>query len=198
MSVLVGCSAPEITADAVWGDGSVRPYVLSGSRARYVVLFFYPLDFTQASSSELIAFEQRIGDFIRRGVDVVGCSVDSAYTHRAWKQAPRSEGGVGELSYPLIGDVSHEVCRAYGVEGPLAGALRATFVIDREGVVQYQIINSLAAGRDIDELLRVIDALRQTEPDGTAWAGGRQKGRAGMTPAEHGVARYLAEHSDML
>jgi peroxiredoxin (alkyl hydroperoxide reductase subunit C) len=103
MSALVGCSAPEIAADAVWGDDSVRPFLLAGSRAHYVVLLFYPLDFTPASASELIAIEQRIGDFIRRGVDVAACSVDSTFTHRAWKQAPRSEGGVGPLSYPLIG-----------------------------------------------------------------------------------------------
>lgn len=198
MSVLVGCLAPEIATDAVWGDDSVRPFLLASSRARYVVLLFYPLDFTPASSSELIAIEQRIGDFIRRGVDVAGCSVDSTFTHRAWKQTPLSEGGVGQLSYPLIGDVKHEVCHAYGVQSPLAGSLRATFVIDREGVVQYQVINSLAAGRDIDELLRVIDALRQTESDDTVRPGGSRKARVGMTPAERGVARYLAAHSDML
>lgn len=179
MSALVGCSAPQITADAVWSDGSVRPYVFAGSRARYVVLFFYPLDFTLASTSELIAFEQRIGDFIRRGVNVIGRSVDSTFTHRVWKEAPRSEGGVGELSYLLIGDVTHEVCRAYDADGPLAGVLRATFVIDREGVVRYQVVNSLAAGRDIDELLRVIDAFRQAEPAGTVRAVGRRKTRGG-------------------
>jgi peroxiredoxin (alkyl hydroperoxide reductase subunit C) len=195
---LVGRSAPDFTENAVWEDNEFRPFTLSGHRGRHVVLFFYPLDFTFVCPSELIAFEHRMAEFARRQVDVAGCSIDSTFSHLAWKKTARAEGGVGPLSYPLIGDVTHAVCRAFGVEGPTGVALRATFLIDREGVVQHQIVNGLPIGRDIDELLRVIDALQYTELNGEVCPAGWQKGRVGMTPTDRGVARYLAEHSDML
>jgi peroxiredoxin (alkyl hydroperoxide reductase subunit C) len=198
VSVLVGRSAPDFVESAVWPDNDFRPFRLADCRGRYVVLFFYPLDFTYVCPSELIAFEHRMAEFSRRQVDVVGCSIDSTFSHLAWKKTPREEGGIGQLSYPLIGDVTHAVCRAFDVEGPSGVALRATFLIDREGVVQHQIVNSLAIGRDIDELLRVIDALQYTERNGEVCPAGWQKGKVGVMPTDRGVARYLAEHSDML
>jgi peroxiredoxin (alkyl hydroperoxide reductase subunit C) len=198
MSTLVGQTAPDFTENAVWGDNEFRPFTLSDGRGRYTVLFFYPLDFTFVCPSELIAFERRMPEFARRNVDVVGCSIDSTYTHLAWKKTAYAEGGVGPLSYPLISDMTHAVSRAYGVEGPMGISLRGTFLIDRSGVVQHQIVNNLALGRDIDELLRVIDALQHTELHGEVCPAGWQKGKAGMTPTDRGVASYLAEHSDML
>lgn len=198
MTALVGQVAPDFTENAVWGDNEFRPFTLSDGRGRYTVLFFYPHDFTFVCPSELIAFEHRMAEFARRNVDVAGCSIDSIYTHLAWKKTARSEGGVGPLSYPLVADMTHAVCRAFGVEGPTGAALRATFLIDREGVVQHEIVNNLAMGRDIDELLRVVDALQHTELNGEVCQAGWQKGRVGMTPTERGVAKYLAEHSDML
>ncbi|OYW32266.1 MAG: peroxidase [Methyloversatilis sp. 12-65-5] len=198
MSVLVGRSAPEFVESAVWPDNDFRPFRLADYRGRYVVLFFYPLDFTYVCPSELIAFEHRMAAFSRRQVDVAGCSIDSTFSHLAWKKTPREEGGIGQLSYPLIGDVTHSVCRAFDVEGPTSVALRATFLIDRDGIVQHQIVNSLAIGRDIDELLRVIDALQYTERNGEVCPAGWQKGKVGVMPTDCGVAQYLAEHSDML
>lgn len=198
MSTLVGQTAPDFTENAVWGDNEFRPFTLSDGRGRYTVLVFYPLDFTYVCPSELIAFERRMSEFARRNVDVVGCSIDSAYTHLAWKRTSYADGGVGPLSYPLIADMTHAVSRAYGVEGPAGISLRGTFLIDRDGVVQHQIVNNLALGRDIDELLRVIDALQHTELHGEVCPAGWQKGRKAMTPSDRGVAAYLAEHSDML
>ncbi|WP_018410982.1 peroxiredoxin [Methyloversatilis thermotolerans] len=194
MTPLVGRRAPDFTADAVWADDGIRPFTLSDVRGRHAVLIFYPLDFSSACPSELLAFERSMPEFARRAVDLVACSIDSAHVHLAWKRTPCEQGGVGALSYPLVSDLTHEVVRAYGVEGVSGAALRATFVIDREGVVQYQRVSNLGLALEVHELLRVLDAVQQGEvrPDG--W----QEGRRGAALTERGAAAYLAEHSDML
>lgn len=195
---LVGNEAPDFTATAVWGNNEMGPLSLSSFRGRYVVLFFYPLDFTFVCPSELIAFDHRLDDFTKRNVEVIGCSIDSQFTHLAWKNTAVSAGGIGQVRYPLVADLDHSICRNFGVENAAGIALRGTFLIDRAGVIQHQVVNNLALGRDVDELLRVIDALQFTEEHGEVCPAGWRKGRPGMQASPEGVARYLADHASEL
>ncbi|MBI2308931.1 MAG: peroxiredoxin [Rhodocyclales bacterium] len=199
MAVLVGKQAPDFTATAVFGNNEMKPLKLSDYRGKYVALFFYPLDFTFVCPSELIAFDHRLEDFRKRAVEVVGVSIDSEFTHLAWKNTPVDKGGIGQVQYPLVADLKHEICRAYDVEFEAAGvAFRGSFLIDRNGVVRHQVVNDLPLGRDVDELLRVIDALQFTEEHGEVCPAGWRKGQKGMTASPDGVAQYLAEHADTL
>jgi len=200
MSVLVGKQAPEFTAAAVMADGSINEnFSLSDYSGKYVVLFFYPLDFTFVCPSELIAFDHRIKEFEDRGVQVVGCSIDSQFTHSAWRNTAVDAGGIGAVSYPLVADVKHEICRAYDVEFADAGvAFRGSFLIDKDGVVRHQVVNDLPLGRNIDEMLRMIDALQFTEEHGEVCPAGWNKGDKGMVPDADGVASYLASEADNL
>ncbi|WIM07046.1 MAG: peroxiredoxin [Candidatus Nitricoxidivorans perseverans] len=199
MSVLVAKPAPDFTADAVFGNNEMKPLNLSDYKGKYVVLFFYPLDFTFVCPSELIAFDHRLEEFRKRNVEVVGCSIDSKFTHLAWKNTPVDKGGIGQVRYPLVADVKHTICQAYDVELAAAGvALRASFLIDKNGVVQHQVVNNLPLGRDIDEMLRVVDALQFTEEHGEVCPAGWKKGKAGMKGSTEGVAKYLAEHAKEL
>ncbi|MDP2811485.1 MAG: peroxiredoxin [Rhodocyclaceae bacterium] len=199
MSVLVGKAAPDFTADAVVGNNEMKPFKLSDCKGKYVVLFFYPLDFTFVCPSELIAFDHRLEEFKKRNVEVVGCSIDSKFTHLAWKNTPVDKGGIGQVQYPLVADVKHTICQAYDVELAAAGvALRASFLIDKAGIVQHQVVNHLPLGRDIDEMLRMVDALQFTEEHGEVCPAGWKKGKAGMKGSTDGVAKYLAEHAKEL
>jgi peroxiredoxin (alkyl hydroperoxide reductase subunit C) len=200
MSVLVGKKAPDFTAAAVLPDGAIKEdFSLADFHGKYVVLFFYPLDFTFVCPTELIAFSRRIEEFESRGVQVIGCSVDSQYTHVAWRNTPVEEGGVGHITYPLVADVKHEICRAYDVEFGQAGvAFRGSFLIDREGVVRHQVVNDLPLGRNVDEMLRMVDALQFTEKYGEVCPAGWSKGEKGMAPTREGVAAYLAEEAHKL
>jgi peroxiredoxin (alkyl hydroperoxide reductase subunit C) len=200
MSVLVGKQAPEFTAAAVMADGSINEnFSLSDYKGKYVVLFFYPLDFTFVCPSELIAFDHRIKEFEERGVQVIGCSIDSQFTHAAWRNTPVEKGGIGSVAYPLVADVKHEICQAYDVEFADAGvAFRGSFLIDRDGVVRHQVVNDLPLGRNIDEMLRMIDALQFTEEHGEVCPAGWHKGDKGMVPDADGVASYLASEADKL
>ncbi len=200
MSVLVGKQAPDFTAAAVLADGSItEEFSLSQFKGKYVVLFFYPLDFTFVCPSELIAFDHRIKSFEEKGVQVIGCSIDSQFTHAAWRNTPVAEGGIGPVSYPLVADVKHEICQAYDVEFSKAGvAFRGSFLIDREGMVQHQVVNNLPLGRNIDEMLRMVDTLQFTEEHGEVCPAGWNKGDAGMVPDADGVAAYLAENAAKL
>ena len=162
MGVLVGRQAPDFTAAAVLGNGEiVDAYNLHESiKGKKAVIFFYPLDFTFVCPSELIAFDKRFAEFQKRGVEVIGVSIDSQFSHNAWRNTPVNEGGIGPVQYPLIADVKHDICQAYDVEHPEAGvAFRGSFLIDEAGVVRHQVINDLPLGRDIDEMLRMVDAL---------------------------------------
>ncbi|HEY2774241.1 MAG TPA: peroxiredoxin C [Candidatus Binatia bacterium] len=200
MAVLVGKHAPDFTAAAVLGNNEiVENYHLSGAiRGKYAVIFFYPLDFTFVCPSELIAFDHRLEEFRGRGVEVIGVSIDSQFTHLAWKNTPVDKGGIGSVGYTLVADVKHEIAQAYDVESSGGVAFRGSFLIDREGVVRHQIVNDLPLGRDIDEMLRIVDALQFTEKHGEVCPAGWNKGKAGMKANPAGVASYLAAHAKEL
>jgi peroxiredoxin (alkyl hydroperoxide reductase subunit C) len=199
MAVLVGKQAPDFNATAVFGNNEMKPLKLSDYKGKYVVMFFYPLDFTFVCPSELIAFDHRLDDFKKRGVEVIGVSIDSQFTHLAWKNTPIEKGGIGQVQYPLVADVKHEICRAYDVEFEAAGvAFRGSFLIDKNGVVRHQVVNDLPLGRNVDEMLRMVDALQFTEEHGEVCPAGWQKGKKGMTASPDGVAKYLAENAKEL
>ncbi len=200
MSVLVAKEAPDFCAPAVLGDGSiVSDFKLSDLKGKYVVLFFWPLDFTFVCPSEIIAHNHRVNQLRERGVEVVGVSIDSQFTHFAWRNTAIEDGGIGAVEFPMVADVKHEICRAYGIEHPQAGvALRASFLIDKEGVVQHQVVNNLPLGRNIDEMIRTIDALQFHEQYGEVCPAGWKKGDSGMKASSDGVAEYLAKNADKL
>jgi len=200
MSVLVGKKAPDFSAPAVMADGSINEdFSLDDYKGKHIVLFFYPLDFTFVCPTELIAFSHRIAEFEKRGVQVLGCSIDSQFTHVAWRNTAVDEGGIGAVKYPLIADVKHEICRDYDVEFDAAGvAFRGSFLIDKEGVVRHQVVNDLPLGRNIDEMLRMVDALQFHEEHGEVCPAGWNKGDQGMVADEKGVASYLADQADNL
>lgn len=201
MSVLVGRKAPDFTVPAVLGTGEiVNKFNLQEElQGSYGLIFFYPLDFTFVCPSELIALDHRMADFISRGVKVISVSIDSHFTHNAYRNTPVKQGGIGPVQFTMAADITHSICQAYGVEHPEAGiALRAAFIIDRNGIVQSQMVNNLPLGRNVDELLRVIDALQFSEEHGEVCPAGWQKGDVGMKANPEGVAAYLAEHSQSL
>ncbi len=200
MSVLVTQQAPDFTAPAVMPNGAIEEnFKLSDLRGQYVVLFFYPLDFTFVCPTEIIAHHKRMSQFKAKGVEVVGVSIDSQFTHFAWRNTPVEAGGIGAVDFPLVADVKHEIARAYGIEHPEAGvALRASFLIDRDGVVQHQVVNNLPLGREVDEMLRLVDALQFTEEHGEVCPAGWHKGEGGMKPTAEGVADYLKTNVEKL
>lgn len=196
MSVLVTQEAPDFVASAVMPDGTIKAdFKLSDLRGKYVALFFWPLDFTFVCPTELIAHDRRIEEFKSRGVEVVGVSIDSQFTHFAWRNTAPDNGGIGPVQFPMVADVKHTIVQAYGVEHPAGVALRASFLIDKAGIVQHQVVNNLPLGRNIDEMLRLVDALQFTEEHGEVCPAGWKKGEAGMKPTAEGVATYLSSHS---
>ncbi|MBG4597579.1 peroxiredoxin [Pseudomonas aeruginosa] len=199
MSVLVNKQAPDFTAAAVLGDGSiVDAFQLSSLRGKYVVLFFWPLDFTFVCPSEIIAHNNRMDKFRELGVEVVGVSIDSQFTHPAWRSTPVEKGGIGAVEFTMVADVKHEITRAYGIEHEDGVALRASFLIDRAGVVQHQVVNNLPLGREVDEMVRLVEALQFTEEHGEVCPAGWRKGQKGMKASAEGVASYLAENAEAL
>lgn len=152
--------APDFKAQAVMPDGSFKQVSLADFKGKKVVLFFYPLDFTFVCPTEIIKFSQKIGEFEKRGVQVLGCSIDSQFSHLAWRNTPRQDGGLGDIKYPLVADVTKDISRSYGVLLENAGvALRGTFLIDEEGILRHMVINDLPLGRNVDEAIRMVDAL---------------------------------------
>jgi peroxiredoxin (alkyl hydroperoxide reductase subunit C) len=198
MSVLVAKQAPDFTAMAVMPDNSFEELTLSNYKGKYVVMFFYPLDFTFVCPSELIAFNHRLEEFKKRNVEVIGVSIDSHFSHLAWKNTEINNGGIGNVQYPLVADISKEVTAAYDMTTGPGIALRGSFLIDKEGVVQHQVVNNLPLGRNIDEMLRMVDALQFTEEHGEVCPAGWKQGEAGMKGSTEGVAEYLAEHAETL
>ncbi len=200
MAVLVGKQAPDFSAVAIMGDNDINEsFTLSAhTKGKYAVVFFYPLDFTFVCPSELIAFDHRLQEFKDRNVEVIGVSIDSQFTHLAWKNTPVNQGGIGKVGYPLVADIKHDICRAYDVEADAGVAFRGSFLIDKAGVVRHQVVNDLPLGRNIDEMLRMIDALQFTEQHGEVCPAGWNKGKAGMKADPKGVADYLAKHSGEL
>ena len=199
--VLVTRQAPDFTCAAVLGNGEIVNNFnfkkhINGKAA---VLFFYPLDFTFVCPSELIAFDHRYEEFKKRGVEVVGVSIDSEFTHNAWRNTPTENGGIGAVKYALAADVKHDIAQAYGIEHPEAGvALRASFLIDKNGVVRHQVVNDLPLGRNIDEMLRMVDALQFHEEHGEVCPAQWEKGKEGMKDSPEGVAKYLKQNADKL
>ena len=201
MSVLVGKQAPDFTVPAVLGDGTiVDDFNLSSAiKGKYALVFFYPLDFTFVCPSELIALDHRMDDFKALGVEVIGVSIDSHFTHNAWRNTAINDGGIGPVKYTLAADMAHDICRAYDVElADGSKAYRGAFIIDRDGQVRSQIINDLPLGRNMDELLRIFDALQFHEEHGEVCPAQWAKDKAGMEASPEGVAKYLSGHSDDL
>lgn len=201
MANLVCKTAPDFTAAAVLGNGEiVSNFNLHQTiKNKYAVVFFYPLDFTFVCPSELIAVDHRMDEFKQRNAEVIGISIDSQFTHNAWRNTPVANGGIGPVRYPLIADVNHSICQTYGVEHPEAHiALRGAFVIDKKGVIRSQIVNDLPLGRNFDELLRIIDALEFHEKHGEVCPAGWTKGKTGIKPTTVGIAEYLAAEAQSL
>jgi peroxiredoxin (alkyl hydroperoxide reductase subunit C) len=199
VSVLVTKEAPDFTKPAVLADGTIGSFSLSDLRGKSVVLFFYPLDFTFVCPSEIVAHNHRIAQFKERGVEVVGVSIDSQFTHFAWRNTTLENGGIGQIDFPLVADVNHSIAESYGIAHPQASvALRASFLIDEKGVVRHQVVNDLPLGRNVDEMLRMVDALQHHEAHGEVCPAGWNKGDSAMTGSTEGVAAYLAEHGESL
>jgi len=198
MSVLVNRPAPDFKSAAVLGDGSLGELRLSELRGKPVVLFFWPLDFTFVCPSEIIAHDHRLKEFEERGVQLVGVSIDSQFTHFAWRNTPINQGGIGPVGFPIVADINHDIVRAYGVEHQDGVAFRASFLIDKNGIVQHQTVNNLPLGRNVDEMLRLVDALQFHEEYGEVCPAGWKKGDKGMKATAEGVASYLAENAGKL
>lgn len=197
MSVLVGKKAPDFTAAAVMPNNEINDSfnLHSYLKGKIGVLFFYPLDFTFVCPSEIIAFDNRLKEFKDRGAEVIGVSVDSKFTHLAWKNTEINKGGIGQIQYTLVADLTKQIARDYDVLMGEAVALRGTFLIDQEGVVRHQVINDLPLGRNIDEAIRMVDALKFFQANGEVCPAGWNKGKKGMKADAKGVADYLAQNS---
>ncbi|MCG9125027.1 peroxiredoxin C [Laribacter hongkongensis] len=205
MAVLVNKTAPFFADDdkkfsAVLGNGQiVDDFSFKAATAgKYAVVFFYPLDFTFVCPSELIAFDHRLEEFKQRNVEVIGVSIDSQFSHNAWRNTPVNQGGIGPVGYTLVADLNHDICKAYDVESDGGVAFRGSFLIDKSGVVQHQVVNNLPLGRNIDEMIRMVDALQFFEENGEVCPAGWNKGKKGMKASTAGVAEYLAENAGEL
>jgi peroxiredoxin (alkyl hydroperoxide reductase subunit C) len=214
--MLVTKPAPEFSATAIMPDNSFKEISLCDYKGKKVVLFFYPLDFTFVCPTELIAFDKRLPEFEKRGVQVLGCSVDSQFSHWAWKNTDVNNGGIGNVQYPIIADLDKSIARDYDVligaepdtvlteeeeiETTVDGgvALRGSFLIDEEGTVRHAVINDLPLGRNIDEMLRMVDALDFHTKNGEVCPAGWTEGDDGMKDTSEGVASYLTDHADEL
>jgi len=195
MITLVRKEAPDFTAQAVMPDNTFQNLKLSSYRERYVVLFFYPLDFTFVCPSEIIAFDKRLQDFKKKQCEVIAVSVDSHFSHLAWKNRPVEEGGVGNVQYPMVSDITKQISRDYGVLSDESVALRGLFLIDKKGIVRHAVVNDLPLGRNVDEVLRMLDALQYTEKHGEVCPANWHQGEEAMKPTAEGVASYLAKHA---
>ncbi|GAB7126546.1 peroxiredoxin C [Silvimonas sp. JCM 19000] len=200
MAVLVGKQAPDFTAAAVLGSGEIvdRYNLKEATKGKYAVVFFYPLDFTFVCPSELIAFDHRLAEFQKRNVEVIGVSIDSQFTHNAWRNTPVENGGIGKVGYTLVADTKHEIAKDYDVESADGVAFRGTFLIDKDGIVRHQYINDLPLGRNVDEFIRLVDALQFTEEHGEVCPAGWTQGQKGMKADTAGVAEYLAANAAAL
>ncbi|HEY4760344.1 MAG TPA: peroxiredoxin [Thermoguttaceae bacterium] len=195
MCNLVTKEAPDFTATAVMPDNSFAELKLSSYRGKYVVLFFYPLDFTFVCPSEIIAFDAALEKFKKKNAEVIGVSVDSHFTHLAWKNTPRNKGGIGEIRYPMVADLNKNIARDFGVLLDGGIALRGLFLIDKAGIVRHALINDLPIGRSVDEALRILDALQFHEKHGDVCPANWHEGEEAMKPTAEGVAQYLGKHS---
>ena len=205
MAVLVAKPAPffcceNTTFPAVLGNGEIVEdfNFKKATQGKYAVVFFYPMDFTFVCPSEILAFNNRLEEFKQRNVELISVSIDSQFTHNAWRETPVEKGGIGKVGFTMVADVKGEIIRAYDVESEGGVAFRGSFLIDKNGVVQHQVVNNLPLGRNVDEMLRMIDALQFTEEFGEVCPAGWHKGEAGMKPNAEGVASYLASNAQKL
>lgn len=207
MGLLVGKRAPSFSCNAVMPDGTIDESFSfeEFSAKKYAVVFFYPLDFTFVCPSEILAFANRYSAISAMNAVVIGISIDSHHTHRAWRETPLTDGGIGAVPFPLAADLTREISRAYGVLSeannsfyPEGVAMRATFITDANGIVRHQVVNDEPLGRNIDEVLRVLDALQFFEENGQVCPAGWSAGQKGMSTTPSGVASYLTEHADTL
>lgn len=192
MSVLVQKEAPDFAAQAVMPDGTFQEIKLSDYRGKYVLLFFWPLDFTFVCPTEIIAFSDAAAKFEERGVQIIGCSVDSHFTHFAWTQTDRNNGGIGKCAYPLVADLSKKIAEDYDVLLPGGIALRGTFLIDKEGVVRHQVVNDLPLGRSVDEALRMVEALQYFEKNGEVCPANWKEGARTIKPSVDGSKEFFS------
>ncbi len=195
MSFLVTKQAPDFKAEAVMPDNTFRVISLSDYAGKYVVLFFYPMDFTFVCPTEIIAFDRRLDEFKKRGVEVIGVSVDSKHAHYAWKNTPVEKGGIGNIQYPLVADITKKISIDYGVLFENSVALRGLFLIDKEGIVRHALVNDDPLGRSVDEALRTVDALQHFEKYGQVCPANWKQGEDALEATANGVAGYLAKHS---
>lgn len=205
MAVLVNKPAPffhdsDKQFAAVLGNGDVVENFsfAAATEGKYALVFFYPLDFTFVCPSEIIAHDHRVEEFKKRNVEVFSVSCDSQFTHNAWRNTPVNEGGIGAVKFTMVADVKHELMQAYDVESADGVAFRGSFLIDKDGVVQHQVVNNLPLGRNVDEMLRMVDALQFFEENGEVCPAGWNKGDKGMTASPDGVASYLSQSADKL
>jgi len=214
--MIVTKPAPQFTATAIMGDNSFKEISLSDYKGKKVVLFFYPLDFTFVCPTEILAFDHRLPEFEKRNVQVIGCSVDSKWSHYGWKNTDTKNGGIGNIQYPIMADLDKNIARAYDVldgstpatvltddgevETTIGGekALRASFLIDEDGIVRHAVINDLPLGRNVDEMLRMVDALTFNQEHGEVCPAGWEDGDEGMKENFVGVASYLEKNADKL
>ncbi len=193
MGVLVGKPAPDFTAKAAQGGEIIDEFKLSSLRGKYVVLFFYPLDFTFVCPTELHAFQEKLEDFKSRNVEVVGCSIDSHFSHHAWLRTPKSHGGIEGVTYPIVADLTKSIAADYDVLVEGQGiAFRGLFLIDKEGVVRHQVVNDLPLGRNVDEALRIVDALQYFEKHGEVCPANWTAGSRAMKPTQEGLETYFS------
>ncbi|MFN4082951.1 MAG: peroxiredoxin [Bacteroidia bacterium] len=214
MNMLVGKKAPHFSADAVVNGGEFEEgFSLSQYEGKkHVVFFFYPLDFTFVCPTEILAFQEKLEEFEKRNVAVVGCSIDSKFSHWAWLNTPKDRGGIQGVTYPLVADVNKTIAENYGVlagyyenddegnlvwvgnQGENAVAYRGLFLIDKNGIVRHQVVNDLPLGRSIDEAIRIVDALQYFEEKGEVCPANWEQGKEGMQANAEGVAKYLSSH----
>ncbi len=205
MAVLVAKHAPffhdtDKKFSAVLGDGSIVGdfNFKEATAGKYAVVFFYPLDFTFVCPSEIIAFNNRLEEFKARNVELIAVSIDSQFTHNAWRNTAINDGGIGQVGFTMVSDLKREIIQAFDVESAGGVAFRGSFLIDKDGVVQHQVVNNLPLGRNVDEMIRMVDALQFTEEHGEVCPAGWNKGQDGMKASADGVASYLAGHAETL
>ena len=195
MSTLVSKPAPNFKATAVMPDGTFKEVQLGDYKGKCLILFFYPLDFTFVCPTEIIAFSEKINEFKSRNTEVMGVSIDSQFSHLAWKNTDRKKGGLGDIQYPLLADIDKKVSRDYGVLADAGIAFRGLFLIDKNGIVQHALVNNLPLGRNVDEALRIVDALQHHEEHGEVCPANWQKGEDGMKPGPKESQPYFEKHN---
>jgi peroxiredoxin (alkyl hydroperoxide reductase subunit C) len=200
MSVLVGKEAPDFTANAVMPNNEINGKfnLKSYLKGKMGIVFFYPLDFTFVCPSEIIAFDNKVNEFKTRGVELISVSVDSHFTHLAWKNTPVNKGGIGQVQFPMVADLTKSIARDYDVLLDAGIALRGLFLIDKAGIVRHQVVNDLPLGRSVDEALRMVDALNFTEENGEVCPANWSRGKEGMKASTEGVAKYLEKNAGAL